>query len=145
MINVIQKKTIELEQILTQAKSEELNLILEKLPNISFVGYINQLMIEKNLQKADVVKDSLLPRTYAYQIFQGTKQAGRDKILLLALAMRCNLEQTNRLLTLASHNRLYAKHQRDAILIFCIQNKMKIADVDTYLNEYQLPLLVNYD
>lgn len=142
---MIQKKTIELEQILSQAKSDELELILEEIPNITFLDYLNQLMIQKNLQKSDIIRDSLLPRTYAYQIFQGAKQAGRDKVLLLAFAMHCTLEETNRLLTLASHNRLYAKNQRDAILIFCIQNKMCITDIETYLNEYQLPLLVNYD
>lgn len=140
-----QKKTIELESILTEAKTHELAHIIDEIPTLSFLDYLHQLMEEKGIQKADIIRKSMLSRTYAYQILQGTKQAGRDKVLQLSLALSCTIEETNRLLTLAAHQRLYARNQRDAVLIFCIKNQMNIEDVESYLNEYQLPLLVNYD
>lgn len=140
-----QKKTIELETILTQAKVHDLEHILEEIPTLNFLDYLHQLMEKKKLKKAEIIQASLLPRTYAYQIFQGTKQAGRNKALQIAIGMKCTVDETNRLLTLSSHNRLYAKNQRDAVLIFGIQNQMNITDIEEILNEYNLPLLVNYD
>ena len=112
------QKTKDLEDILKKAGALEKDRILKEIRDVSFVDYINEILLEKDLEKSDIIRDAQIPRTYAYQIFQGSKQAGRDKILQLAIAMKLNLEETNRLLTVAHHNHLYAKQQRDAILNF---------------------------
>ena len=108
------QKTKDLEDILKKAGALEKDRILKEIRDVSFVDYINEILLEKDLEKSDIIRDAQIPRTYAYQIFQGSKQAGRDKILQLAIAMKLNLEETNRLLTVAHHNHLYAKQQRDA-------------------------------
>ncbi len=117
------QKTKDLEDILKKAGALEKDRILKEIRDVSFVDYINEILLEKDLEKSDIIRDAQIPRTYAYQIFQGSKQAGRDKILQLAIAMKLNLEETNRLLTVAHHNHLYAKQQRDAILIFGISKQ----------------------
>lgn len=137
-------KTRDLEEILMKASVLEKDGILSNIQEISFVDYINQLMIDKNLEKSDIIKDSLIPRTYAYQIFQGSKQAGRDKVLQLAFAMKLDLEETNRLLTIAHHNHLYAKQQRDAIIIFALSNKYTLMATNELLNEFHHELLGDF-
>lgn len=138
-------KTRDLEEILMKASVLEKDGILSNIQEISFVDYINQLMIDKNLEKSDIIKDSLIPRTYAYQIFQGSKQAGRDKVLQLAFAMKLDLEETNRLLTIAHHNHLYAKQQRDAIIIFALSNKYTLMATNELLDEFHHELLGDFN
>ena len=99
-------ETRDLEEILKKASVLEKDRVLSNIQEISFVDYINQLMIDKNLEKSDIIRDSQIPRTYAYQIFQGSKQAGRDKVIQLAFAMKLDLDETNRFLTIAHHNHL---------------------------------------
>lgn len=82
------QKTKDLEDILKKAGALEKDRILKEIRDVSFVDYINEILLEKDLEKSDIIRDAQIPRTYAYQIFQGSKQAGRDKILQLAIAMK---------------------------------------------------------
>lgn len=138
------QKTKDLEDILKKAGALEKDRILKEIRDVSFVDYINEILLEKDLEKSDIIRDAQIPRTYAYQIFQGSKQAGRDKILQLAIAMKLNLEETNRLLTVAHHNHLYAKQQRDAILIFGISKQYSLMQINELLDEFHQELLGDF-
>ena len=138
------QKTKDLEDILKKASALDRDRILKEIRDVSFVDYINEIMLEKNLEKSDIIRDAQIPRTYAYQIFQGSKQAGRDKILQLSIAMKLNLEETNRLLTVAHHNHLYAKQQRDAILIFGISKQYSLMEINELLDEFHHELLGDF-
>ena len=138
------QKTKDLEDILKKAGALEKDRILKEIRDVSFVDYINEILLEKDLEKSDIIRDAQIPRTYAYQIFQGSKQAGRDKILQLAIAMKLNLEETYRLLTVAHHNHLYAKQQRDAILIFGISKQYSLIQINELLDEFHHELLGDF-
>ena len=138
------QKTKDLEDILKKASALDKDRILKEIRDVSFVDYINEIMLEKNLEKSDIIRDAQIPRTYAYQIFQGSKQAGRDKSLQLSIAMKLNLEETNRLLTVAHHNHLYAKQQRDAILIFGISKQYSLMEINELLDEFHHELLGDF-
>lgn len=138
------QKTKDLEDILKKAGALEKDRILKEIRDVSFVDYINEILLEKDLEKSDIIRDAQIPRTYAYQIFQGSKQAGRDKILQLAIAMKLKLEETNRLLTVAHHNHLYAKQQRDAILIFGISKQYSLIQINELLDEFHHELLGDF-
>lgn len=138
------QKTKDLEDILKKAGALEKDRILKEIRDVSFVDYINEILLEKDLEKSDIIRDAQIPRTYAYQIFQGSKQAGRDKILQLAIAMKLNLEETNRLLTVAHHNHLYAKQQQDAILIFGISKQYSLIQINELLDEFHHELLGDF-
>ena len=138
------QKTKDLEDILKKAGALEKDRILKEIRDVSFVDYINEILLEKDLEKSDIIRDAQIPRTYAYQIFQGSKQAGRDKILQLSIAMKLNLEETNRLLTVAHHNHLYAKQQRDAILIFGISKQYSLMQINELLDEFHHELLGDF-
>ena len=84
--------------------------------------YLNQLLAEKGLRRADVVREAGINETFGYQIFKGQRGAGRDKVLCLALSMGCDLVETRRLLQAAGVNELYCKDRRDAIIIWCVNH-----------------------
>lgn len=137
-------KTSDLETILKHANEIQRDQIMNQIHEVSLPLYLRQLLTEKQLDKAKVIAESQLPRTYAYQIFQGSKQAGRDKILQLAFAMHLSLEETNRLLTIAGHAHLYAKRKRDAIFIFALSNHYSLMETNELLEELEQELLGSF-
>lgn len=96
--------------------------ILEILPDLDFVSYLEVCLEKKDLKKSEVIEKTNLQKNYAYQICNGTKKGSKEKIIQLALAMRLNLHDTNNLLSLSNNGLLYAKVKKDAILIYALQH-----------------------
>lgn len=98
--------------------------------------YLQQLLAEKGLERSRVVRMANLNDTFGYQIFQGTRHPGRDKVLQIALAMALTLRETNRALTAAGASELYCKDRRDAIIIFCIDRGCSLQKVNEELYRF---------
>ena len=99
----------------------------------SLADLLNQYLEQKNLVRSKVIAEAQINSTFGYQIFMGTRQASRDKILALAFAMRLNLRETTRLLQAGGANTLYAKSRRDAIIIFCLDHEYTLIKVNQEL------------
>ena len=56
----------------------ELNWFLKQVPEINFVDYLEALLAKKNMSKSILINKANLHRTYAYQIFNGTKIPSRN-------------------------------------------------------------------
>lgn len=74
---------------------------------------------------------------YVYQVFRGIKKPGRDIVLCIALAMGLNLKETGMLLRIARMPLLDVRNRRDSILIFAINRKLAVPDVNDILYEFQ--------
>lgn len=103
-------------------QSTPLENILEIIPDLDFVSYLETCLEKKGLKKSEVIAQTNMQKNYAYQICNGTKKGSKDKIIQLALAMRLNLHDTNNLLSLSNNGLLYAKVKKDAILIYALQH-----------------------
>ncbi len=99
-------------------------------------AYLQQLLLEHGLNRADVIRDSFLNYTFAYQIFTGTRKASRDKLLQIAFAMRLGYAETNRMLEVACVNGLYCKNRRDAIIIFCLDHGCTLQETNEELYRF---------
>lgn len=82
--------------------------------------YLREILDEKGMKRAEVVRTSGLNGTVVYDIFAGKSRPGRDHAIMLALGMRCTLRETQRLLRLSGVSELWPKVRRDAIIIWCI-------------------------
>lgn len=102
----------------------------------SLSEYLQQLLDEKGLARADVVRKAGLNETFGYQIFMGQRGASRNKVLQLAFAMGLTLRETNRLLQAAGANGLYCKNRRDAIIIFCLDRGFDLQKTDEELYRF---------
>ena len=71
-----------------------------------------------------MIRASLIQRNYAYQILNGTKNPGRDKVLALCIAAHMNYEETQRALALADLGKLYPRRKKDSIIIFALKQKI---------------------
>ncbi len=104
--------------------------------NISLSDYLNTQLELKQRKKSDVIRESKLNSTFAYQIFSGDRNASKDKLLQLSFSMRLDLRETQRLLKIANAGELYCKNRRDAIIIYCISQNMTLAQTDDTLFQF---------
>ncbi|MCI8339340.1 MAG: helix-turn-helix transcriptional regulator [Lachnospiraceae bacterium] len=134
------KTTSELQQVLKKIHSgQELeNYINNELPpqdSMTFHAYYNAYLEQRHLEKAKVIQISGISRTYAYQILQGEKNPSRDKILALALAAGMDLKNINQCLKMAGMNELYEKVRKDAIILFALNKKLNLTEINELLYE----------
>ena len=95
--------------------------------------YLNELLAERGIKRADVVRGSAINPTVVYDIFAGKSRPGRNHAIMLAFGLKCDLRQTQRLLRLAGVSELWCKVRRDAILIWCVENGLTRAEADDEL------------
>lgn len=144
----MKKSTDELSKILENKKNrkdldEYLSQNRENFLDQTFAEMLEQTLKENKVSKADAVKNSLLDRTYAYEIFRGTKDKNlsRNKVIMLCIGMEADLEQTRKLLLKKQYAPLYPKNERDSIIIFGLQRKLSVMDINTLLYEKNFDIL----
>lgn len=103
--------------------------------NSSVREHLEMLLGKYSVSKKEAIERSNIERGYAYQILRGVKDAKRDKYIRLAIGIGLDLEDTQRLLTVARHGILYSKILRDAVIIFCINNRYDIMKTEWLLFE----------
>ena len=95
----------------------------------------------KKLKKADVVRASLLDRTYVYKIFAGEKNPTRDKLIALAFGLHLTDLETQKMLKLSGNRELYARDERDALILFSLQQNKTIFELNEMLIDHELVIL----
>lgn len=120
------KDTITLQSELRHSESME-RFIKEnqsEFDTMSVSEYLNALLKKYNLEKSDVTKRGGFTGNYAYQIFNGNKNASRDKLIQIALGFPLTLEEAQELLRLGGYAELYVRDSRDAFLMFALEKNM---------------------
>jgi transcriptional regulator with XRE-family HTH domain len=97
--------------------------------------FINKIIVEKDLSVSKIVDKSALSTPYAYQILSGKRIPKRDSLIQLAFGLSLTFTETQRLLKLARLGELYTKNQRDSIIIFALNKKLAIYELDEMLLE----------
>lgn len=137
------KNTEKLQSELKTAKSAE-EFVQEnqaELQVMSVAEYLNDKLIEYNLEKSDVAKRGGFVGNYAYKIFNGMKNASRDKLIQIAFGFPLTLEETQQLLRLGSHSQLYVRDSRDAYIMFALEKSYDIQKVNQLLYENKKEIL----
>ena len=98
--------------------------------------YLKMLLKEKKCKPSELIKKSKIERTYCYQILNGRKKPGRDKLIAIALALNLSLEETQRMLEISKEGVLYAKSKRDSIIIFALNHQYTLIDSNELLSTY---------
>ena len=129
-------KTSKLEEQIGQASENSLSHILKSVPHTDFVLEMNELLEKKQVIKSDVIKKTTLDRTYTYQMFSGERLPSKDKVIQLALALNCTVQETDRLLSLSNNASLYVKVKRDAIIMFAINENYSVLQTNELLLEH---------
>lgn len=131
----MKKSTDELLKILKNAPDIHTYLEQEEenLTTLPLHQYLETLFSEKGISPSDCIRRCGLDRTYCYQIFSGTKQPSRDKVLALCFGLSLDFEETQLLLKKTGYPQLYPRNERDSMIIFALQRHTSITDLNELL------------
>lgn len=101
----------------------------------SVADYLNELLIKYDGKKPEIGKRANLDEGYMYQIFNGRRNAKRDKLLQLAFGFPLTLEETQRLLRLGGYGELYVRRKRDAYMMFALEKGYDVQQTNELLYE----------
>lgn len=125
--------TEEVLQELLEAPSIDSFIAEHEFPSSTLAEYLQQLLEQKHLERARVVRMADLNETFGYQIFTGARNPSRNKVLQIAFAMALTLKETNRALSASGASTLNCKNRRDAIIIFCLDHGCSLQKVNEEL------------
>lgn len=140
----MEKTTGELVEILKSKKTFEgfLEQEIGELCFSSLSEYLEMLINEKGLKKSEIILRSNLDKNYAYQIFNGNKtNPSRNKVLMLAFGMELSLNETRKLLKIATLSDLYVRSPRDSLIMYCLHNHISLIKCNEYLSDFNFELL----
>ena len=133
----MEKSTEELVNELVKAKdvnSFELKNEQE-LHTVSLTEILEYYLTKYQKSKSETISDAGIDITYGYQIFDGRKKPRRDKLLQLAFGFPLTVDETNVLLRAGGMNSLYVRSRRDAICMYCLQQRKSVDDCNDMLFE----------
>lgn len=107
----------------------------------SLSEYLQSLLFAKQMKKADVVRGSCLDRGYLYQIFAGQRLPSRDKLLAIAFGLTLSADETQKLLKFSGDGELYARNERDAIILFSLLQGFSLLRTNELLYEHNQPTI----
>lgn len=130
-----EKNTEFLETELKKAESPEAFLAANEkaLYEKTVTEFLVEMLIKYNTEKSEVLTGAGLTGTYAYQIFDGRRTAGREKLIQLAFGFPLTLEETQRLLKCGGYRELYVKNKRDAYVMYALEKKCGIDELNELL------------
>lgn len=96
----------------------------------SINSFFEELIAHTGQTKGQIIRDANIPRTYGYQILNGTRIAHRDYYLRIAIAMKLDLRTTQRLLAITQTGGLHSLIKRDAAIIFAVNHGYD--NIETY-------------
>lgn len=103
--------------------------------NQNLSDYLCSILKEKKLTKSAVIKKTELSEVYCYQIFSGLRNPSRDALICICIAMNLSLEETQNVLKVGSFGILYAKKERDSVIILGITDSWDVAQINMELYE----------
>ncbi len=98
--------------------------------------YLCDLLSERNLTKAEVIRKAEAGESYSYQLFSGVKcTPKRDKLICLSIGMDLTVNETNSVLKLAGLLPLYPRAKRDSIIIMNMNAHKSVIEINEALFE----------
>lgn len=120
-------------------ENRDLSQLLEKcegdIVSPTLAAFLSKCQQKCGLSIAQIADSSLLSQSFVYQIFSGIRKPGRNVLLSIARIMNLDLDCTQRLLRLAQKGELYPRIKRDAVIIFGIQHRYTLFEIDELLQK----------
>lgn len=109
---------------------------------VSFADYINDYIASHNLEVNDIITRSNISKNYIYNIINGKRNPGRDKVIALCIGAGMSIREINRGLKIANLGVLYAKDERDARITIAVNKGIRnIIDINIILENQGLDIL----
>ncbi|MDK2982066.1 MAG: hypothetical protein PWQ55_2413 [Chloroflexota bacterium] len=106
-----------------------------------FHVFISELCSASGQVPEHVILRADIERTYGHQLFNGTRNPSRDKVIQLAFGLGLDVDAAQKLLLVAQFSPLYPKLKRDAAILYCLEHELDIMEVQSLLQSLGLTLL----
>ena len=116
-----------------------------ELSKVELHIYLYELLDRAGMTIAQLMDKASIAKSLAYQIFNGQRMPNRNLLIRIALVLKLDLEDTQRLLRIAKKGELYPRVQRDAAVIFCIQHSYSLIDTNELLENLGEAILLKED
>lgn len=100
---------------------------------VNLSEFWENMLRKSEMQKSDVVNKADISYIYFYEILQGKKIPSKDKIVRIALALDMSLEECQQALTFCNQSRLYPRIKRDSCIIYAIEHKYNVLQLQDLL------------
>ncbi len=117
----------------------------EEFMDTKLHSYLYELLDRSGYTISMIIDKASIGKSLAYQIFNGKRTPNRNLLLRIALVLKLNLEDTQRLLRMAKRGELYPRIQRDAAIIFCIGHNYSLIDTNELLENLGEAILLKED
>ena len=104
--------------------------------------YLEKLIEEHGMKKKEVVRKLNLEESYARKLFGGQRIPTRKILLQCAFLLSLNLADTQRLLDIGQKPRLYPRIRYDAPIIYGLEEKMTLEEMNAFLEEIHEDVLL---
>lgn len=104
--------------------------------------YLERLIEEHGMKKKEVVRKLNLEESYARKLFGGQRIPTRKILLQCAFLLSLNLADTQRLLDIGQKPRLYPRIRYDAAIIYGLEEKMTLEEMNAFLEEIHEDVLL---
>jgi transcriptional regulator with XRE-family HTH domain len=125
----------------TESVSRFISRHKDHMSQIPFHIYINQLCDANGIVVERIIEKANISSSYGHQIFNGTRNPSRDKVIQIAFGFEMDYEHAQKLLKAARKNALYAKVERDAVIIYAMKKRLSVVEVQILLDELSMPIL----
>ena len=108
----------------------------------TFADYINGYIAKHNIEVNDIVSRSNISVNYIYNILNGRRNPGRNKVIALCIGAGMSVREINRGLKIAKCGVLYVKDERDARIIIAVNRGISsVIDINIILEKHNLEIL----
>lgn len=111
----------------------------------SFGEYLNAWCRQHGEVPERLIRAANLEKGYGHQLFRDKRNPSRDTVLQLAFAMKADVKQAQEMLKIARKALLYPRIKRDAVLIYCLHNRISLIDTLIVMTDLDLPALGGQD
>lgn len=101
----------------------------EKFININLKNFWNDFIEKSGMSNADIINSADFGYTYFYDVKNGKKIPSRDKILRLAIATHCTIDECQYALKYCGKSQLYPRVKRDSIIIYGISRSLNVFQI----------------
>ena len=96
-------------------------------------AHLAALLRSRTMTVQDVILRCNLDRSYAYQMFNGTRTPTRNFLLRLAFLLQLSPAEAQRLLKIAGRPSMYARNRRDAAVLYGLSHKLSLEETESLL------------
>lgn len=114
----------------------------DEIYELSLSEYLRELLNKYGYDKSEVFKRSGMSDTnYGYELFRNDdKKASRDRLIRLCIGFPLSVDEAQKVLRYGKVRPLYPRDERDAYILFGLNKKYSLDEINDLLYEHNLAL-----